>query len=90
MLNLAVWLVVGAVVGAVAGLLMRRDDDQGVFVNVLVGVIAALAAGWFVAPYFGLHAGDPKVLDFRALSVALVGAIAALALLSFIRRPRSD
>jgi uncharacterized membrane protein YeaQ/YmgE (transglycosylase-associated protein family) len=88
MFHIVVWLVVGALVGLVAGLLMRGDDDQSVFVNVLVGVLGALIAGWVVAPYFGLHAGDPKVLDFGALSVALVGAIVSLALLSLIRNRR--
>ena len=88
MLHIVVWLIVGAFVGLVAGLLMRGDDDQSVFVNVLVGVLGALVAGWVVAPYFGLHAGDPKVLDFGALSVALVGAIVALALLSVFRARR--
>jgi len=88
MFHILAWLVVGALIGAVAGLLMRNDDDQNVFVNVLVGVLGALVAGWVVAPYFGLHAGDPKVLDFGALSVALVGAIIALALMSFLRNRR--
>ena len=88
MFHIVVWLVVGALVGLVAGLLMRGDDDQSVFVNVLVGVLGALIAGWIVAPYFGLHAGDPKVLDFSALSVALIGAVIALALLSFVRTRR--
>ena len=88
MLHIVIWLVVGAFVGLVAGLLMRGDDDQSVFVNVLVGVLGALVAGWVVAPYFGLHAGDPRVLDFSALSVALVGAIISLALLSVIRSRR--
>lgn len=88
MLHIVIWLVVGALIGLVAGLLMRGDDDQGVFVNVLVGVLGALVSGWIVAPYFHLHAGDPKVLDFGALSVALVGAIIALALLSVIRSRR--
>jgi uncharacterized membrane protein YeaQ/YmgE (transglycosylase-associated protein family) len=88
MLHIVIWLVVGALIGLVAGLLMRNNDDQGVFVNVLVGVLGALIAGWVVAPYFGLHAGDPKVLDFGALSVALVGAIISLALLSLIRSRR--
>ena len=88
MLHIVIWLVVGALVGLVAGLLMRGDDDQGVFVNVLVGVLGALIAGWIIAPYFGLHAGDPKVLDFSALSVALVGAIISLALLSVLRSRR--
>ena len=88
MFHFIAWLVVGALIGWVAGLLMRNDDDQSVFVNVLVGVLGALIAGWIVAPYFGLHAGDPKVLDFGALSVALVGAIISLALLSVIRSRR--
>ena len=88
MFHIVVWLVVGALIGLVAGLLMRGNDDQSVFVNVLVGVLGALVAGWFVAPFFGLHAGDPKVLDFGALSVALVGAIVALALLSLVRGRR--
>jgi len=88
MLHIVIWLVVGALIGLVAGLLMRGDDDQGVFVNVLVGVLGALISGWIVAPYFGLHAGDAKVLDFSALSIALVGAIIALALLSVIRSRR--
>ncbi|MBW8779764.1 MAG: GlsB/YeaQ/YmgE family stress response membrane protein [Burkholderiales bacterium] len=88
MLHIVIWLVVGALIGLVAGLLMRGDDEQGVFVNVLVGVLGALIAGWVIAPYFGLHAGDPKVLDFGALSVALVGAIVSLALLSLLRRRR--
>jgi uncharacterized membrane protein YeaQ/YmgE (transglycosylase-associated protein family) len=88
MLHIVIWLVVGALIGLVAGLLMRGDDEQGVFLNVLVGVVGALVAGWIVAPYFGLHAGDPKVLDFGALSVALVGAIVSLALLSVVRSRR--
>jgi uncharacterized membrane protein YeaQ/YmgE (transglycosylase-associated protein family) len=88
MFHILAWLVVGALIGAVAGLLMRNDDDQSVFVNVLVGVLGALIAGWIVAPYFGLRAGDPKVLDFGALSVALVGAVIALALMSFLRGRR--
>ena len=88
MFHILTWLVVGALIGWVAGLLMRNNDDQGVFVNVLVGVLGALVAGWIVAPYFGLHAGDPRVLDFGALSVALIGAVIALALLSFVRSRR--
>ena len=88
MFHIVTWLVVGALIGLAAGLLMRGNDDQGVFLNVLVGVLGALIAGWVIAPYFGLHAGDPKVLDFGALSVALIGSIVSLALLSVVRSRR--
>lgn len=90
MLPIVIWLAVGALIGLIAGLLMRNTDDQGVFVNVLVGILGALLAGWFVAPFFGLHAGDPKVLDFSAVSVSLVGSVIALALLSFARSRRKS
>ena len=89
MLNIAVWLVVGAVIGAVAGLLMRDDEDQAVFVNVLVGVVGALVAGWLVAPYVGLKVLNPRVFNFGALAVALLGAVLLLALMSLVRRVRS-
>ena len=88
MFHIFTWLAVGALIGWVAGLLMRHTDDQSVFVNVLVGVVGAIIAGWIVAPYFGLHAGDPQVLDFSALSISLIGAVIALALLSYLRSRR--
>ena len=88
MLNIAVWLVVGAVIGAVAGLLMRDDEDQAVFVNVLVGIVGALVAGWLVAPYVGLRVLNPRIFNFGALAVALLGAVLLLALMSLVRRVR--
>jgi uncharacterized membrane protein YeaQ/YmgE (transglycosylase-associated protein family) len=90
MLNIVVWLAVGAVVGLVAGLLMRDEDDQGVFVNVLVGVVGALVAGWLVAPWIGVRVLDPKVFNFGALAVALIGAALLLALMSLVRRRKPD
>jgi uncharacterized membrane protein YeaQ/YmgE (transglycosylase-associated protein family) len=88
MLDFVVWFVVGAIVGAVAGVLMREEDDRGVFVNVMVGVVGALAAGWFVAPWIGLRVARPVLFNFGALAVALVGAVALLALVGFLRRAR--
>lgn len=90
MLNIAVWLVVGAVIGWVAGLLMRDDEDQAVFVNVLVGVAGALGAGWLAAPYIGLRVANPGVFNFGALAVALFGAVLLLALMSLVRRAREE
>jgi uncharacterized membrane protein YeaQ/YmgE (transglycosylase-associated protein family) len=88
MLNIAIWLVVGGVIGVVAGLLMRDDEDQGVFVNVLVGIAGALLAGWLVAPYVGFRVANPRVFSFGALAVALVGAVVLLALMGALRRAR--
>jgi uncharacterized membrane protein YeaQ/YmgE (transglycosylase-associated protein family) len=88
MINIAIWLVVGGVIGAVAGLLMRDEEDQAVFLNVLVGIVGALGAGWLVAPLIGLKMTNPRVFQFGALAVALLGAVALLALMSALRRRR--
>ncbi len=88
MINIAIWLAVGGVIGAVAGLLMRDDEDQAVFVNVVVGIAGALGAGWLVAPYVGLQMANPRVFQFGALAVALLGAVVLLALMSALRRGR--
>jgi uncharacterized membrane protein YeaQ/YmgE (transglycosylase-associated protein family) len=89
MLNIAIWLVVGAVIGWVAGLLMRHEEDPAVFLNVLVGVIGALVAGWFIAPRLGLRP-DPRVFNLLAVAVALMGAVAALGVLGLVRRRRAS
>jgi uncharacterized membrane protein YeaQ/YmgE (transglycosylase-associated protein family) len=88
MLNVAVWLLVGAVIGGAAGLLMRGEEDSGAFANVLVGIVGALVAGWFVAPRLGFEVARPGVFGFGALAIALVGAIVLLAVLGAWRRRR--
>lgn len=86
LLNIAVWLVVGMVVGAVAGLLMRHDEDAAVFPNVVVGIVGALGAGWWVSPLLGVRVAHPGVFNFGALALSLLGAVGLLALLSLVRR----
>ena len=88
MLDFLIWLVAGAVVGGVAAMLMRDDDDQSVFVNVLVGIGGALGAGWLVAPYFQVKLASSQAFGFGALAIALVGAVALLALVGLVRRGR--
>jgi uncharacterized membrane protein YeaQ/YmgE (transglycosylase-associated protein family) len=88
MLDVVVWFVAGGVIGAVAGVLMRREDDSNVFANVIVGMAGAVVAGWFVAPWIGLQVARPMMFGFGALAVALVGAVALLALVGRMRRGR--
>jgi uncharacterized membrane protein YeaQ/YmgE (transglycosylase-associated protein family) len=89
MFDIAVWFAAGIVVGGVASMLMRGDEDPGVFFNVIVGVIGALLSGWFVAPYVGLQIAGVGVFGFGAVAVALVGAVAMLAVVGVVRRHRS-
>lgn len=83
-----IWFVVGCGLGALASLLMRGDDDKGVFGNVLAGVAGALVGGQFVSRCLGLRIGHPATFNFVALAASLVGAVTLLSVMSFVRARR--
>ena len=85
-MNLIAWLVLGALVGWLASLLMRLRDRQVVVLNAVVGLLGAFLAGWFVAPLAGI--GGINQIEFSAPSmvVSLFGALVLVALLNLARR----
>jgi uncharacterized membrane protein YeaQ/YmgE (transglycosylase-associated protein family) len=86
MLNIVIWLLVGMVIGAVAGLLMRHEEDAAVFANVVVGILGALAAGGWIAPWMGVRVAHPGVFNFGALALSMLGAVGLLSLVGLVRR----
>ena len=86
MINLIVWLVVGGLVGWVASMIMRTDAQQGVFLNVVVGIVGALLAGWVISPLVGLPTINQDAFSIGALVVSLLGAIILLGIVNLVRR----
>ena len=41
-MGLIIWLIVGGIIGWLASMIMRTDAQQGVLLNVVVGIIGAL------------------------------------------------
>ena len=85
-MNIVIWLVVGGLIGWVASMIMRTDAQQGVILNVVVGIIGALLAGWFLAPLFGTGTINQNDFSLSGLFVSLVGAVILLAIVNLIRR----
>ena len=44
-MGIIVWLVVGGIVGWLASLIMRTDAQQGIILNIVVGIVGAVIAG---------------------------------------------
>ena len=88
-MNLLIWLAVGGVVGWLASILMRTDAQQGIILNVVVGVIGALLGGWLISPMVG--AGTINQGDFTvgSLGVSFLGAVILLAVVNLVRRGTS-
>ena len=85
-MNLIIWLIAGGVVGWLASLLMRTDGEQGVLLNVLVGIVGAAIGGWVISPLVGIPSINDGSLALGALVVSLLGSVVLLAIVDLIRR----
>ena len=87
-MNLILLLVVGGVLGWLASIIMKTNDQQGMILNIVVGVVGALLAGYFLAPMFGTGTINSGDFSLSSLLVSLVGAVVLLAIVSMFRRGR--
>jgi uncharacterized membrane protein YeaQ/YmgE (transglycosylase-associated protein family) len=85
-MSIIIWLVVGGIVGWLASLIMRTDAQQGVVLNIVVGIIGALLGGWLLGPLFGTGTINQGDFTVSGLIVSLLGAIILLAIVNLIRR----
>ena len=80
-MNIIVWLVIGGVVGWLASLVMRTDAQQGILLNIVVGIIGA-----FIATLIFGGSINNAGLSVTTFLTSLVGAIILLAIVNLIRR----
>jgi uncharacterized membrane protein YeaQ/YmgE (transglycosylase-associated protein family) len=85
-MGILVWLIVGGVVGWLASIIMRTDGQQGILLNVVVGIIGALLAGFVIAPLFGTGTINSNDFSLSGLLVSFVGAVVLLAIVNLFRR----
>ena len=85
-MDLIIWLIVGGIVGWLASVLMHTDARQGIFLNIVVGIVGAALAGFFISPLVGLPTINQGVFSLGSLVVSLVGAVILLAVVNLLRR----
>jgi uncharacterized membrane protein YeaQ/YmgE (transglycosylase-associated protein family) len=85
-MNLIIWLVVGGVIGWIASLIMKTDAQQGLVLNVVVGIIGALLGGWLLSPLVGAGTVNQGDFSLMGLLVSLGGAIILLFIVNLVRR----
>ncbi len=85
-MNLIVWLVVGGLVGWVASMLMRTDAQQGLVLNIVVGIVGAFLGGLLLAPMLGTGTINSNDFSLPSLGVSLLGAVILLAIVNLFRR----
>jgi len=85
-MNAIVWLVVGGVIGWLASLVMKTDNQQGILLNVVVGIVGAVVAGWVISPLVGAGTINQGNFSLLSLVVSFVGAVILLAVVNLFRR----
>ncbi|MEJ1097810.1 MULTISPECIES: GlsB/YeaQ/YmgE family stress response membrane protein [unclassified Pseudoxanthomonas] len=87
-MGIIVWLIVGGIVGWLASLIMKTDAQQGLFLNVVVGIVGALIGGWLIGPLLGSGSIN-EGFSIMSVVVSLIGAIILLAIVNLFRRGRA-
>lgn len=85
MINFIVWLIMGGIIGWIASMIMRTDAQQGVLLNIVVGIVGAFLAGWLLSPLFGTPSINES-FSIAALLLSLGGAIVLLAIVNLFRQ----
>ncbi len=85
-MGLIILIIIGGILGWLASIVMRTDGQQGILLNVIVGVVGALLAGFILNPLIG--GGNIMNGDFSgsSLLVSFLGAVVLLAIVNLVRR----
>ena len=86
-MNIIIYLIAGAIVGYIASRIMRTNSQQGLILDIIVGVVGAFVAGWFLTPIFGLGTINDAI-TIPTMLVSLGGAILLLFVVKLLRRGR--
>ena len=85
MINFLIWIIAGAVIGWVASLIMKTNSRQGLITDIIVGIVGAFVAGYFLSPLFNVSTINEGNFSLPALLVSLGGAVILLAISKLFR-----
>lgn len=88
-MNFIIWIVVGGIIGWLASLVMKTDAEQGMILNIVVGIVGALLGGWLLAPLFGTGTINQNDFSISSLLVSFLGAVILLMVVNLLRRGRT-
>jgi uncharacterized membrane protein YeaQ/YmgE (transglycosylase-associated protein family) len=85
MINFLIWIVVGALIGWVASIIMKTNSRQGLIADIIVGIVGAFIGGYFLSPLFNVGTINEGDFSIPALLVSLGGAVILLAISKLFR-----
>ena len=87
--NIIAWIVLGAIAGWIAGLLVRGDERWGVIGHIELGIVGAVVGGVLASALFnvntGAHNGD---INIASIVVAVIGAVIVVVVVNMLTGSR--
>ena len=81
-MSFILWLIIGALAGWIASMIMKTNAQQGLLIDIIVGIIGAFIGGYVVS-FFGV---DPDANLIISFVTAVIGAVILLAIIKAVRR----
>lgn len=75
-MDLIAWIILGAISGWIASLIVKTDSQQGLLGDILLGIIGAVVGGWIFNFFGGMGVTG---LNIQSVIVAVIGAIVVVA-----------
>ena len=85
-MGIIILIIVGGILGWLASIVMRTDAQQGILLNVVVGIVGALLAGLLLNPLIGGGSITEGDFSVSSLLVSFLGAVILLAIVNLVRR----
>jgi uncharacterized membrane protein YeaQ/YmgE (transglycosylase-associated protein family) len=86
-MNLLVYLAAGAIVGFVASRIMRTNSWQGLLIDIIVGMVGAFLAGYFISPLLGFGSISTTI-TIPTMLVTLIGSVMMLYIVKTVHREK--
>ena len=83
-MNFIIWILVGALVGWLASIIMKTNQSQGAILNIIVGIVGAMVGGWLISPLLGIPTINQSI-SLGSIAVSVGGAVILLALVKLLR-----
>lgn len=87
-MNLIIYLIAGAIVGYIASRIMHTNSQQGLILDIVVGVVGAFVAGYIVSPLLGVGTINDAI-SIPTLLVSLLGSVILLAVVKLFTGRRA-
>lgn len=85
-MSIILWIVTGVLIGWVASLILKPDQEEGAVLNVVVGVVGALLGGFLLRILGRSAAATHDAISLYSALSALVGASVLIGAMNLVRR----